>query len=108
VQLGLNLPNLVCVDAMGLQLNSDHLHLTTNSQVKLGKMLAEAYIIHFSVQFNSTFWFSLQLKMSQKTAVERNDYINNCLLSSSRRNRNGGVILLVVVSILLILYSNCC
>lgn len=49
-QLGLKLPNLVCVDAMGLPLNSDDLHLTTQAQVKLGKMLAEAYITQFLVQ----------------------------------------------------------
>ncbi|XP_072992111.1 probable carbohydrate esterase At4g34215 [Typha latifolia] len=46
-QLGIDLPNVVCVDAMGLSLNADHLHLTTESQVKLGGMLAQAYIDHF-------------------------------------------------------------
>uniref|UniRef100_A0A0D9W337 Sialate O-acetylesterase domain-containing protein n=1 Tax=Leersia perrieri TaxID=77586 RepID=A0A0D9W337_9ORYZ len=42
-QLGINLPNVVTVDAIGLSLNEDHLHLTTESQVKLGEMLAQAY-----------------------------------------------------------------
>ncbi|KAJ0986755.1 hypothetical protein J5N97_005111 [Dioscorea zingiberensis] len=46
-QLELDLPNVVCVDAKGLPLNEDHLHLNTEAQVKLGNMLAEAYIKHF-------------------------------------------------------------
>lgn len=46
-QLSINLLNVVTVDAMGLALNEDNLHLTTESQVKLGKMLAEAYIDNF-------------------------------------------------------------
>ncbi|KAL9255828.1 putative carbohydrate esterase [Drosera capensis] len=48
VQLGINLPNVVCVDAKGLPLNTDHLHLTTEAQVKLGHMLADAYLKHFA------------------------------------------------------------
>lgn len=47
VQLGMKAPNLVCVDAKGLKLNSDNLHLTTESQVQLGLMLADAYLCHF-------------------------------------------------------------
>lgn len=43
-QFSINLPNVVTVDAMGLVLNEDNMHLTTESQVKLGNMLAEAYI----------------------------------------------------------------
>lgn len=35
---------------MGLQLNADNLHLTTESQVKLGQMLADAYFTHFGPQ----------------------------------------------------------
>ncbi|KAG2571748.1 probable carbohydrate esterase At4g34215 [Panicum virgatum] len=46
-QFRVNLPNVVTVDAMGLALNEDNLHLTTESQVKLGNMLAEAYIKNF-------------------------------------------------------------
>uniref|UniRef100_A0A0E0DBL2 Sialate O-acetylesterase domain-containing protein n=1 Tax=Oryza meridionalis TaxID=40149 RepID=A0A0E0DBL2_9ORYZ len=46
-QLGINLPNVVTVDAFGLSLNEDHLHLTTESQVKLGEMLAQAYMSNF-------------------------------------------------------------
>lgn len=43
-QLGIRLPNVKCVDAKGLDLKNDHLHLTTTSQVKLGMMLAQAYL----------------------------------------------------------------
>uniref|UniRef100_A0A0A9GIY1 Sialate O-acetylesterase domain-containing protein n=1 Tax=Arundo donax TaxID=35708 RepID=A0A0A9GIY1_ARUDO len=46
-QLSVNLPNVVTIDAMGLALNEDNLHLATESQVKLGAMLAEAYIKNF-------------------------------------------------------------
>ncbi|KAL2512110.1 putative carbohydrate esterase [Abeliophyllum distichum] len=47
VQKGIELPNVVCVDANGLQLKEDNLHLTTHAQVELGHMLAEAYLTHF-------------------------------------------------------------
>ncbi|KAL6874393.1 hypothetical protein ACP4OV_013413 [Aristida adscensionis] len=49
-QLSVNLPNVVTVDAMGLALKDDNIHLTTESQVKLGKMLAEAYMKNFSTE----------------------------------------------------------
>ncbi|KAK2631676.1 hypothetical protein EUGRSUZ_L02594 [Eucalyptus grandis] len=42
-QLGITLPNVKCVDAKGLDLKTDHLHLTTTSQVRLGSMLADAF-----------------------------------------------------------------
>ncbi|KAJ8458026.1 hypothetical protein OPV22_030952 [Ensete ventricosum] len=47
-QLGISMPNVLNVDAMGLPLNEDNLHLTTEAQVLLGNMLAEAYAKHFS------------------------------------------------------------
>lgn len=50
-QLGINLPNVVCVDAKGLKLNDDNLHLTTDAQVHLGEMLADAYLSHFNPSF---------------------------------------------------------
>ncbi|KAG2704591.1 hypothetical protein I3760_05G010700 [Carya illinoinensis] len=46
-QLRINLPKVVCIDAKGLELKGDHLHLTTESQVRLGHMLAEAYLTNF-------------------------------------------------------------
>lgn len=49
-QKGIDLPNVVCVDAMGVQLKEDNLHLTTEAQVKLGQMLADAYFTHFAAQ----------------------------------------------------------
>ncbi|KAF5727269.1 carbohydrate esterase [Tripterygium wilfordii] len=42
------LPNVVCVDAKGLSLKEDNLHLTTEAQVKLGHMLAQTYLHHFA------------------------------------------------------------
>ncbi|XP_021750795.1 probable carbohydrate esterase At4g34215 [Chenopodium quinoa] len=46
-QLEINLPNVICVDAKGLKLKDDNMHLTTESQVHLGQMLADAYLSHF-------------------------------------------------------------
>ncbi|KAH0705352.1 hypothetical protein KY290_010048 [Solanum tuberosum] len=43
-QLGINLPNVRCVDAKGLPIGPDLLHLTTPAQVQLGKMLANAFL----------------------------------------------------------------
>ncbi|KAK4424225.1 putative carbohydrate esterase [Sesamum alatum] len=47
IQKGIDLPNVACVDAKGLQLKEDSLHLTTEAQVQLGRMLAQAYLTHF-------------------------------------------------------------
>ncbi|PPS19101.1 hypothetical protein GOBAR_AA01411 [Gossypium barbadense] len=47
-QLGIDLPNVICVDAKGLALKEDNLHLTTEAQVKLGHMLADAFLTHFN------------------------------------------------------------
>ena len=46
-QKAIDIPNVIYVDAKGLQLKEDNLHLTTESQVQLGRMLAEAYLTHF-------------------------------------------------------------
>lgn len=47
IQQGMDIPNVVCVDAMGLQLKEDDIHLTTEAQVQLGHFLAQAYLTHF-------------------------------------------------------------
>lgn len=54
-QLRINLPNVVCLDAMGLDLKEDHLHLTTEAQVKLGHMLAEVYLKNFAPSWKRFF-----------------------------------------------------
>ncbi|XP_065880459.1 probable carbohydrate esterase At4g34215 [Euphorbia lathyris] len=46
-QLGIRLGNVKCIDAKGLPLKNDHLHLTTTSEVKLGCMFAHAYFSSF-------------------------------------------------------------
>ncbi|KAI8548642.1 hypothetical protein RHMOL_Rhmol07G0289900 [Rhododendron molle] len=43
-QLRLDLANVKCVDAKGLELGPDHLHLTTSAEVQLGKMLADSFL----------------------------------------------------------------
>ncbi|CAI0445785.1 unnamed protein product [Linum tenue] len=47
-QLCMKMTNLVCVDAKGLKLKEDNLHLCTEAQVKLGQMLADAYLSNFA------------------------------------------------------------
>ncbi|CAN6451003.1 unnamed protein product [Victoria cruziana] len=49
-QLGMKLPDVYCVDAKGLPLKNDNLHLTTEAQVTLGKMLADEYLKHYFLQ----------------------------------------------------------
>lgn len=53
-QLKMNLPNVVCVDAKGFPLKEDNLHLTTDAQVKLGHIMAHAYITHFGLSTSSS------------------------------------------------------
>ncbi|KAM0825868.1 hypothetical protein ACQ4PT_069255 [Festuca glaucescens] len=48
-QQNVNLPNVIYVDAMGLPLSDDQLHLSTEAQLQLGEMLAQAYL-----EFNSS------------------------------------------------------
>lgn len=43
-QMEIKVPNVKIVDAMGLQLQPDGLHLTTAAQVRLGPMLADAFL----------------------------------------------------------------
>jgi len=43
-QLGIDLLNLKTVDAKGLPLQPDGLHLSTPAQVDLGKMMANAFL----------------------------------------------------------------
>ncbi|PKA47726.1 putative carbohydrate esterase [Apostasia shenzhenica] len=52
-QKELKLDNLITVDAQGLQLEPDQLHLTTQSQVKLGSMLAASYLNHTNKHVHS-------------------------------------------------------
>ncbi|XP_027368153.1 probable carbohydrate esterase At4g34215 [Abrus precatorius] len=53
-QLGITLPNVKCVDAKGLRLKPDKLHLTTMSEVHLGIRLGHAYLSSITHQFNHT------------------------------------------------------
>ncbi|AES59376.1 putative feruloyl esterase [Medicago truncatula] len=53
-QLGIKLPNVKCVDAKGLHLKTDKLHLTTMSEVHLGIKLAHAYFASNNHHFNYT------------------------------------------------------
>nr|GMD22203.1 probable carbohydrate esterase At4g34215 [Ipomoea batatas] len=53
-QKEIDLPNVVCIDAWGLELKEDNLHLTTEAQVQLGQMFAEAYLTQFASNVPST------------------------------------------------------
>ncbi|XP_009771524.1 probable carbohydrate esterase At4g34215 isoform X2 [Nicotiana sylvestris] len=52
-QLNPDLPNIVTVDAKGLQLQKDNLHLTASSQVLLGQMMADAFLQTISTTSSS-------------------------------------------------------
>ncbi|KAJ4895713.1 hypothetical protein Rs2_22507 [Raphanus sativus] len=55
-QLETGLDNVHCVDAKGLPLEPDGLHLTTSSQVRLGQMMVEAFLaIPNSAELHSGF-----------------------------------------------------
>lgn len=43
-QLEISMPNVKCIDAKGLHLKTDNLHLTTTSEVQLGLMFAQAFL----------------------------------------------------------------
>ncbi|KAG6547610.1 hypothetical protein Mapa_011059 [Marchantia paleacea] len=45
-QATVQVPRVYTVDAWGLELNPDHMHLTTESQEKLGLVMAEKYLSH--------------------------------------------------------------
>lgn len=47
-QLRNELPNVITVDATGLPLEPDGLHLSTRAQVNIGEMLADAFLNHLS------------------------------------------------------------
>ncbi|KAI3761140.1 hypothetical protein L1987_51548 [Smallanthus sonchifolius] len=55
-ELGIKLEKVRCVDAKGLPLLQDNLHLSTQAQVRLGQMLADAFIIqnHVASPSNNT------------------------------------------------------
>ncbi|XP_051132431.1 probable carbohydrate esterase At4g34215 [Andrographis paniculata] len=50
IQKGIDIPNVVTVDAYGLQLKEDNLHLTTEAQVRLGCILAQAHLANFKCE----------------------------------------------------------
>ncbi|PHT32458.1 putative carbohydrate esterase [Capsicum baccatum] len=43
-QLGIQLPNVRTVDANGLKVGPDNVHLSTSAEVQLGQMLAQAFL----------------------------------------------------------------
>lgn len=48
IQKAIDMKNVVCVDAKGLELTEDKMHLVTEACVELGQMLAHAYLTHFN------------------------------------------------------------
>ncbi|KAK4428863.1 putative carbohydrate esterase [Sesamum alatum] len=43
-QLEIDLPNVKCVDAKGMKIGYDGLHLSTDGEVHVGQMMADAYV----------------------------------------------------------------
>lgn len=60
-QLGVDLPNVKTIDAYGLPMEPDCLHLSTSAQVQLGEMLADTFLhsmplpIHLQSSASRTF-----------------------------------------------------
>ncbi|EYU25475.1 hypothetical protein ABFS82_03G039200 [Erythranthe guttata] len=44
VQLGINLTNVICVDAWGFPLTGDKLHLNTDGEIQVGRLMADAFL----------------------------------------------------------------
>uniref|UniRef100_A0A7N0TR43 Sialate O-acetylesterase domain-containing protein n=1 Tax=Kalanchoe fedtschenkoi TaxID=63787 RepID=A0A7N0TR43_KALFE len=86
-QLGMNLINVFTVDAEGLQLEPDNLHLTTPAQVRLGSMLASAYLNTMSLP--SSAFFQLSSAGSQTC-------FSNCRFSFWSERLFGLVVLMTV------------
>ncbi|KAL0438891.1 UNVERIFIED_CONTAM: putative carbohydrate esterase [Sesamum latifolium] len=42
-QLGIDLPNMKCIDAKGMKIGPDGLHLNTEGEVHVGQMMADAF-----------------------------------------------------------------
>ncbi|KAK4428516.1 putative carbohydrate esterase [Sesamum alatum] len=42
-QLEINLPNVKCIDAKGMKIGHDGLHLSTEGEVRVGQMMADAF-----------------------------------------------------------------
>ncbi|KAL0438893.1 UNVERIFIED_CONTAM: putative carbohydrate esterase, partial [Sesamum latifolium] len=42
-QLGIDIPNVKCVDAKGMKIGYDGLHLSTEGEVHVGQMMADAF-----------------------------------------------------------------
>lgn len=61
----MKIENVVCVDAKGLQLKEDNLHLTTEAQVQLGHMLADAYLNNFATSSASPPWMYQSLRSTR-------------------------------------------
>ncbi|KAK4428861.1 putative carbohydrate esterase [Sesamum alatum] len=47
-QLEIDLPNVKCVDAKGMKIGHDGLHLSTEGEVQVGQMMADAYAQFFA------------------------------------------------------------
>lgn len=63
LELELHLPNVTFVDAKGLPLEPDGLHLTTPAQVNLGHKLARAFL-HRPINSNTSDRFSPSVSIS--------------------------------------------
>lgn len=48
LETGVELGNVRCVDAKGLEIGWDNVHLTTAAQLKLGSMMADAFLDQFN------------------------------------------------------------
>ncbi|KAM3237398.1 putative carbohydrate esterase [Capsicum chacoense] len=56
-QLAINIPNVIRIDAKGLQIGPDGIHLTTPAQVQLGHMFAHAFLTLNNFTLSNTYSF---------------------------------------------------
>lgn len=116
-QLGVDFLNVRTVDAKGLPLEPDGLHLTTPAQVQLGKMLADAYlqflpsaISHAPVTYpNYIFHFLLYLVLKVLTTSQLICYFLYSVFKSKCIQSNGQATILIdtVLGALSFKHQNC-
>lgn len=78
-QLSINLPNVRTIDAKGLPVGMDYVHITTLAQVELGQMLADAFL---QTQITQAVLFPIQTESATSNAPKScSSFVLDLLLS---------------------------
>lgn len=82
-QLSINLPNVRTVDAKGLPLGMDYVHITTLAQVQLGQMLADTFLQ--TQQTTQAVLLPLQTEtVTSNAPIRCSNFVMNLLLNPFR------------------------